>query len=72
MSLVPLGTKFKFPWNLNPNAEISFQENEFENVVYKLAFILSPDRITESQCVLNQDVQMMTAPSPGNIEVTSA
>ena len=38
----------KFQWNLNRNSDIFFQENAFENVVWKMGSILS-----RPQCVNN-------------------
>ena len=41
----------KFQWNLNQNSYIFIQENAFENVVWKMAAILSrPQSVNRSLC----------------------
>ena len=42
----------KLQWNLNRNLNISIQENAFENVVWKMAAILSRPQCVNFQCVL--------------------
>ena len=46
LNIVNSNLSNKFQWNLTPNSYIFFQENEFENVVCKMAAMLSL-----SQCV---------------------